>query len=844
MAIDDVGDLSRRRQYTATADQVRFTYPFRIFSENDLVVYVGTTLKAVNTDYTVEGVDDDTGGDVVFLAGLDAGDEVTIYSDTIIERETDFQQNGQWTSEATNREFDRSYVIDQEQRQGIRRTLRGSVLEGEVDPLPDVATRASKFLRFDSSGNPQASNGDPTDPLSVDRQHVYATSGQTVFHTEWAYTPGLNQLTVIKNRAVQVLGVDYEETDSDTFTFLTPLVAGDIVEYRIGDVYNVTLLEPTTRREDFVMTEGADEIVLTQNTYSPGNNQIALFRHGALLRPGADYSETNSTTITLLEPAQESDEFTVLINQGFGGLPTSTSSGGTFPLSAAEEAAGVTPSDYTFPWGNVFRYGCLNDGSTADTPSFSQALSCHPGSFCIPYTGVDYYCGRLVFPSFVKAVIEPGVVIHDIGGLSPSESTWNFSGTWADVEALGATITQDGQYGSSPSRHGVLVTGTGIKIRGLTASSCGGDGIHVRSNATGTVLDNCRGNSNYGDGVKVVSATNLTVTAPVCQTNTGRGLAIEPEGTSDFLANVLVTQPRATGNTGAGVEVNLDDWNTSAREVDVHIQNPYCRDNGGDDASADYTIRRARTASTVRGIVRLTAPLSLDAGVAGIAVRDWDITGPRVIIDKPLVVNPNQSGGSDATLSGGILLHASSVAAITTAPGNVKVLDAEVLDYDGNLAAHSLTPFMAVMTGSGVWTGAEFRNPKSNSASALFLVEAQSGVAITYDKAPEIALTSTTSTASPGQMGAVIHNDGLGATHTVSLPSVTADNLGCELTYSVRESQYIELDPFSTQQILPGSGGAGYKWRSNTVGSTVTIRAVEAGYWHIIRQTGTWASVA
>jgi hypothetical protein len=51
----------------------------------------------------------------------------------------------------------------------------------------------------------------------------------------------------------------------------------------------------------------------------------------------------------------------------------------TFAQTAAEVAAGVTPANYSYPPGVVFRYGAIGDGKTDDAPAFAQALRANAG---------------------------------------------------------------------------------------------------------------------------------------------------------------------------------------------------------------------------------------------------------------------------------------------------------------------------------------------------------------------------------------------------------------------------------------------------------------------------------
>ena len=62
-----------------------------------------------------------------------------------------------------------------------------------------------------------------------------------------------------------------------------------------------------------------------------------------------------------------------------------------YPQTAAEAAAGVTPTNTSYPPGNVFRYGAVADGVADDAPAIMRALSCNsvvffPNTSFIPST--------------------------------------------------------------------------------------------------------------------------------------------------------------------------------------------------------------------------------------------------------------------------------------------------------------------------------------------------------------------------------------------------------------------------------------------------------------------------
>lgn len=157
MSIDTVNDLPPRVQYIASASQTVFPYPFPIFQAADLVVEVDGAVKTLTTHYTVSGAGDDLGGNVTFLTGQSAGAVVTIYRQTVIERDSDFQLNGPMFSTSVNDEFDKLIVIAQELRAGIKRAIRlpnsAEVADASIELTPPSAWKNVALL-FDANGAP------------------------------------------------------------------------------------------------------------------------------------------------------------------------------------------------------------------------------------------------------------------------------------------------------------------------------------------------------------------------------------------------------------------------------------------------------------------------------------------------------------------------------------------------------------------------------------------------------------------------------------------------------------------------------------------------------------------
>ncbi len=199
MGIDNVTDTARRVQYSASAGQTVFPYPFAIFDEDDLVVEVDGETQTITTDYTVSGVEEDAGGNVTFTSGLSSGDIVTIYSDTTIARTSDFQQNGPNLSTVMNDELDRITVVQQELREAIRRSIRfpmSSELASADIELSPISGWLERYLYINSAGELEAAANLTTTTLtqSVIGSLLYpqtaAELAAGVTPTNYFYKPG------------------------------------------------------------------------------------------------------------------------------------------------------------------------------------------------------------------------------------------------------------------------------------------------------------------------------------------------------------------------------------------------------------------------------------------------------------------------------------------------------------------------------------------------------------------------------------------------------------------------------------------------------------------------------
>jgi microcystin-dependent protein len=148
-----INDVSPRIQYRGDGVQAEFVFPFPIFADGDLEVYLGDSLEA--SGFTIAGAGETAGGSVTFISAPADGAVVTLRRNITIARTSDFQTSGAFRADTVNTELDTLTAIDQEAAETLARTLRAAVTDPAGDmELPSAAARADKLLGFDSDGAP------------------------------------------------------------------------------------------------------------------------------------------------------------------------------------------------------------------------------------------------------------------------------------------------------------------------------------------------------------------------------------------------------------------------------------------------------------------------------------------------------------------------------------------------------------------------------------------------------------------------------------------------------------------------------------------------------------------
>jgi len=138
-----------------------FAYNFKVFDDDDIEVYLidSDGNETLQSDYTVTGVGEDTGGNVVFGVVIpSATEDVLIRRVVDILQETDYIPGDPFHAETHEDALDYQIMVDQQLNEEIGRSVKAPVGEtGDLVELPSASDRASRYFIFDTNGAPDVS---------------------------------------------------------------------------------------------------------------------------------------------------------------------------------------------------------------------------------------------------------------------------------------------------------------------------------------------------------------------------------------------------------------------------------------------------------------------------------------------------------------------------------------------------------------------------------------------------------------------------------------------------------------------------------------------------------------
>ncbi|GGF71190.1 hypothetical protein GCM10011332_26460 [Terasakiella brassicae] len=305
-----IGDVRPRIQAVGDGILSTFIFPFAIFKETDLEVYLDDARQL--SGYSVSGAGQTEGGSVIFDVPPPANTVVTLRRYLTIERMSDFAEGGAFHAAVINQELDYLVALSQQNADEIVRSVTLDPTDGDVGlVLPLKEQRAHACLVFDEEGAPvvgpnvediaqaQANAGIATQAaaaaqvsassaavnlastemardltLSARDQAVAAaqntfsvfkytaSGGETTLSgpddrgKTLIYTPGV--VLVDMNGALWEEGTDYVAADGTSLSGFAALADGDVITIRAFGSFSITT------EMDALVAEGASQIANVQ----------------------------------------------------------------------------------------------------------------------------------------------------------------------------------------------------------------------------------------------------------------------------------------------------------------------------------------------------------------------------------------------------------------------------------------------------------------------------------------------------------------------------------------------------------------------------------------------------
>lgn len=334
-----------------------------------------------------------------------------------------------------------------------------------------------------------------------------------------------------------------------------------------------------------------------------------------------------------------------------------------YDITAAENTAGVTPSDYSYPSGDVLRYGAAIDGVTNDYAALAAAVSVCATHPLLPWSG------DLEIGTDTAISIPTG---GRIGGMGPKSVISKASGTADIFTTTGNDIRVRGLRLIGPNNTGCdgITTDGGADIfiediEGYQLASTVTIGLTTATD--GVTLRSIYSEDNAQQGTHLNKATNFYVEDI---RSTGCGTTALHHGL--YVGNCsdgTIVSPRCWSNAGFGLHIYAQSSYASRR---ITVIDPKCWSNGtaGSGNRAGIFVGRDST-STSKGMV-LVSPVTYNNVTAGIWVTN---------ADELSIVSPDEDGNGDTTTNG-IYIESGAGTAATT---NVRIVGGRTIEHGSNV---------------------------------------------------------------------------------------------------------------------------------------------------------------
>lgn len=205
-------------RYSGDGSTTTFAYTFKIFADSQIKVILKNkttgveSVQALGSDYTLTGVTESGGGNIVFTTAPANTVNVVARRNIAYTQETQYIANDAFPASAHEDALDRIVMLAQQINTEDTLTVRlpeGDIGAGLTTTLPSVADRKNRYVMFDDSGNIDVSVNTITNSMRFYRQ-ITEPSGSDINEGDMWYKTDTEDMYF------------YRETGSNVFEW-TPL---------------------------------------------------------------------------------------------------------------------------------------------------------------------------------------------------------------------------------------------------------------------------------------------------------------------------------------------------------------------------------------------------------------------------------------------------------------------------------------------------------------------------------------------------------------------------------------------------------------------------------------------
>jgi hypothetical protein len=553
-----INDTTPRIQYTATSGQTVFTVPFEFFENADLKVYKNSTLLTITTNYTVTGAGVTGGGSVTLTSGATAGDVITIFRDIAVKRVTDFPTSGPFNISALNNDLDRIVAMVQEREDEITRVVQLSDTDSSASlQLPPVATRASKVLGFDSTGNTIAMQeignyrGNwASGTAYVLRDLIKDTTNANIYICVAAHTSsGSLPITTNANAAAWALLVDAATaTSSSSAAASSASAAASSASAAAG---SASAASTSASNAATSASNAATSATNASNSASTASTQATNAANSA---SSASTSATNAANSATSASGSASTATTQASNAS-SSATSAASSASTATTQASNAASSASAASTSASNAATSASNAATSASNASSSATAAAAAQSAAETARDQTLTafdnfdDRYLGTKTGDPTLdndgNALVAGALYFDSTSGVMKvyTGSAWvaaYVSGS-GFLATSGGTITGNLVVNSNSASDGVRITQTGAGNALVVEDSANPD-------ATPFVVD---ASGNVGIGTSSLTGYNLRISKSLTGAATSRALLVQPTVQSDVTAGAYTFQSIATTNAAS-----------------------------------------------------------------------------------------------------------------------------------------------------------------------------------------------------------------------------------------------------------------------------------------------------